>query len=166
MIIFAHIFFAFSIIMIGSDFAAMDGRMSRELDLPGSGIIPFIPWIALGIYILVVLLTRKNERRTIRIFGIIGGYLFASVLVSYPNVIFGRFSSKIKTSDFLPREVITEFEQTFLTPTVHYSSSSTGGPWLVVPKERFDQAMIDWVKKYENRNVEQTVGENAPRPTP
>ena len=141
--------------MIGSDFAAMDGRRASELDLPGSGIIPFIPWIALAIYILIVILTRKNERRTIRIAGVVFGYIFASILVGYPNIIFDLFSSKIKTSDFLPREVIKDFEQTFKTPTVHYSRSSTGGPWLVVPKKKFDKVMIDWVTELEHTTVEQ-----------
>ena len=166
MIIFAHIFFAFTIIMFGSDFAAMDGRMARQLSLSGSAIVPYVPWIGLGIYVVTVLLTRKHERVAIRSFGVLGGYIIAALIVTYPNVLFDRFSAKIKTSEWLLPETIEDFEDQFETPTVHYSDSSTGGPWIAVPKDRFDNAMIDWVNEYEKKNVEQSAGENASRPTP
>jgi len=154
MMIFAHLFFAFTIVMFGSDFAAMDGRMAGELDLPGSGIIPLIPWIALGLYVLAVLFTRKSDRVPIRSAGVVGGYLFAGLLVMYPNVLFDQLSTKIKTREFLPPEALEDFERIFDTPSVHYSSSSSGGPWIAVPNKSFDKAMVDWVEKFEKRNTE------------
>lgn len=165
MIIYAHIFFAFTIIMIGSDFAAIYGGMARELSLPASGITPFTPLISLGIYFITVLLTRRNRRFAIRAFGVLGGYLIASLVLTFPNFLFDRYSTQIKTRDFLLPEAQEKFEQQFQTPTVHYSDSSAGGPWLAVPRDKFDEAMIEWVSEHEGNSVEPTAGENASRPT-
>ena len=133
----------------------MDGGMARELSLPGSGITPFTPLISLGIYFVAVLLTRKKKHFAIRTFGVLGGFVIALLFLTFPNLLFDRYSAKIKTKDFLLPEAREKFEQKFQTPTVHYSDSSTGGPWLAVPKKNFDEEMIEWVREHERNRVEQ-----------
>ena len=152
--------------MIGSDIAAVDGGKAIKLDLPGSGIIPYIPWTALAIYITVVIITQKNKRRTIRVCGIIGGYVFALMISIFPNLVFNKFSTRIKTENWLQTADIEIFEREFYTPTIHINSSSTGGPWIVVPKRNFRPEMVVWIRELETNEVEQKAGKNASRLTP
>ncbi len=144
---FIHALLGFAILMIGSDFAAINGRHARQLALPGAGITPFIPWIALGAYVLIVILTQRLTRRHMRIGGIVAGYVLAGFLVSYPNWMFKRSSEKIRIREFLSSATAAEFQQSFDTPTVQFSDSS-GGPWLVVPKRKYTESMHEWIRNY------------------
>ena len=141
--------------MIGSDLAAIDGGKAIRLDLPGSGITPVIPWIALGVYTLIVILTRKSPKLCVRNGSIVAGFLLASALVLYPFWLFERSSVRIAVRKFLPVSTVKAFNHHFDTPTVQFSSSS-GGPWLVVPKSKYSDSMRVWVRTQERKIAEQS----------
>lgn len=149
--IFIHILLGFAILMIGSDFEAISGRWARELALPGAGIIPYIRWIALGVYVSVIVFTRRNAKRWIRIGGILAGYILANTVIQYPNWLFKRSSEKIAIREFLPTSVVMNFQQHFGSPTVQYSSSD--GTWLVVPSRKYTDSMRLWVKHQEKEEA-------------
>ena len=149
--ILGHAVFGLAILMIGYDFAAVDGGMARRLSLTGAGVIPFIPWLAASIYILIVGVARKVSKQWIAVCGNVGAYILAAVCTTYPNWLFERYSQKIEIGPlakrgemFLPADEITMFEHKFNTPTIQYSSSS-GGPWLVVPRNKFSDAMVSFL---------------------
>lgn len=56
--------FAWSIFLNGSTFAAMYGRQALTLELSGSSIIPYVPWVAAGVYLVaaVAMLRIKSQR--------------------------------------------------------------------------------------------------------
>ncbi len=153
-----QVLLAFPILMVGCDWAAMDGRMARELALPGSAIIPFIPWIAVGMYISVVALTRKRPNRWTRIGSTAAGLCLAGLLVSYPNGIFRHFSHKIDirefvltSGEFLPISTVADFRLRFNTPTVQYSASHDLGPWLVVPAQKYSETMLLFLRDQKTK---------------
>ncbi|RYD63773.1 MAG: hypothetical protein EOP83_11285, partial [Verrucomicrobiaceae bacterium] len=49
------LFFTYSILLNGDTFAAMHGRQALKLGLPGSAIIPYVAWVAAGVYVLAVI---------------------------------------------------------------------------------------------------------------
>jgi hypothetical protein len=152
-----HGLFCFVILLTGSDFAAMDGGLARRLSLTGSCVIPFVPLAGVVIYVLIVRITGKTPKLSYRIGGIVAAYLLGSICVSYPNWLFEKYSQKIGIKSFLkhdemflPNDEITNFEQTFKTPAVQYSSSD--GFWLVVPRNKFSEPMISFLRENAEKN--------------
>jgi hypothetical protein len=168
LIVFLHGFLCFPILMVGSSFASMPGGLARSLSLTGSGVIPFIPFAAVAIYVLIVSITRKNSKRWIRIGGIAAAYLLAIACINYPNWLFDRFSQKIEIGAFikhgeffLPADEIMSFEQTFKTPAVQYASV---GRWLVVPRNKFSESMVSFLRDQAQEKSAPVVPSNRSQP--
>ena len=148
-----HCLLLFSIIALGSDFAAMDGVMARRLSLPGTEIIPFIPFVGGAIYLVLVWATRNISKKWLRGIAILFSYWAAAIFTCIPVLMVNTFSQKIdirsfaRRSDFLPTEVIVSFQETFKTPVFQYSDSGRG-PWLVVPRSRYSQQMVSFLRDH------------------
>ncbi len=141
-----HIVVACAILLIGSDFAAMDGRLAKELLLAGSGIIPFIPWIGVGIYFCGVVVSRNATKRWKLYGGIFAGFFLAILCIGYPNWLYERYSQKIEAGSFLSADEIKSFEEKFNTSVIQTSRSGIGATYIVVPRNKYSPAMVAFLK--------------------
>lgn len=117
------ILFGFSVLMTGSDVAAMQGRFAQQLDLTGSGVIPYVPWIALAGYVAAVFAVRKIKRTRTRWIGFVMATLIGNTVISYPVWLLNRGSIRSPVKDFISRESRAAFEKRYPVKFVNYLAS-------------------------------------------
>jgi hypothetical protein len=147
-----HVVLCLIILILSGMSSAHYCNTAQALSLGGSAVLAYFPWALLGIYALVVVFTRNAFKRSTRVGGIVVAFVLAVVCNYYPNWLVERDSQKIEIRRFvkhgemfLPRAEIESFERAFKTPTVQESVSG-GGPWLLVPRKNFSQAMITFLQ--------------------
>ena len=142
------IFFGWPIILNGSTFAAIQGRFARQLDLTGAAIIPYVPWIALSVFIVGVVISGRSEKVWVKWVGFIAAILIGNSLIAYPVIIYNSGAHKISLSESPSRELRADFESRFNAKAVWYSNSSEGD-LLVVREKDFSQDMVKFIESAE-----------------
>ena len=146
------ILFGFSILMNGSTFAAIQGRFAQKLDLPGSVVIPYIPWIALGAYVAAVWALRTVKRTRTRWIGFIVVTVIANAAIGYPIFLLDYGSTRIPVKDLISRESRAAFEAQYPVKFVSYSASREGA-CIRVRKDQYSDEMAlyvaDLIKKQD-----------------
>ena len=133
-----------------------------RLSLPWAWTTCLAPFVAIGIYILAVVVVLKHTKRWIQAAGILVGFLLAFTVLWYPSLILKLCSQKIEFHD-VDRdhvfETVTAFEEEFDTPVLlQYGGSDTHV--LIVPRRTYSDSMRTWL---EEREAE--VSQPAPVPT-
>ena len=82
--------FGWSILLNGSTFAAIQGRFAQVLNISGSNLIPYIPWLSLALFLVGTTLTRnlKPLWKSWLVFFII--FFAAHALIGYPNLLLSQ----------------------------------------------------------------------------
>lgn len=155
-----HCIAVFAILMISADAVAVEGEFARKLSLPGSAVIVFVPFVAVGIYASAAILMRRASNRWGQIAGFVAAYSLVCICAAYPHWIFARYSKMIEMrsffgndTSFLPTERIKSFEQRFATPALQYSSTSTKGTVVIVPRDKFTPAMVSFLKEQADQSM-------------
>ena len=130
--------------MNGSTFAAIQGRFAQKLDLPGSSLIPYIPWIVLAGYVGAVWALRTVKRTRTRWIGFIIVTVIANTLIAYPIFLLDHGSTPIPVKDLISRESRAAFEAQYSVKFVSYSSSQEGA-CIRVRKDQYSEAMASYV---------------------
>jgi len=138
------ILFGFSILMNGSTFAAIQGRFAQKLDLPGSVVIPYIPWIALAGYVAAVWALRTVKRARTRWIGFIIVTVIANTVIGYPIFLLDHGSTRIPVKDLISRESRAAFEAQYPVKLVSYSASREGA-CIRVRKDQYSEEMASYV---------------------
>jgi hypothetical protein len=138
------ILFGFSIITNGSTFAAIQGRFGLKLDLPGSVVIPYIPWIALAAYVAAVWALRTVKPTRTRWIGFIIVTVIAHAAICYPIFLLDRCSTHIPVKNLISRESRAAFEAQYPIKFVSYSASR-GGACIRVRKDQYSKEMASYV---------------------
>ena len=61
------ILFSWCIVMHGNGFAAMKGGVVTSLEVPGFWLVPYLPWISLGIYITAQVGQKLGAQQTFQL---------------------------------------------------------------------------------------------------
>jgi hypothetical protein len=138
------ILFGFGILMNGSSFAAMQGRFAQQLDLPGSGVIPYIPWIALIGYVASVFALRTIKQTRARWVGFVVVTVAANAMIGYPIFLLDHGSTCIPVRDLISRESRAAFEAQYSVKFVSYSASNEGS-CIRVRKDQYSEEMASYV---------------------
>ena len=128
-----------------STFSAIYGGKAQDLELAGSSVIPYIPWIALSFFLIGTILTRSIKpkwRSWICFFLILIG---ANVLTGYPELLLSRGASKIKLDEYISKNNQIKFEEKYNIPYAHYSSSSDGA-CILVRKDDYTRELANFVR--------------------
>ena len=152
MVVFA-VLFAWCILLNGSDFAAMQGGIAIDLEVSGSEFIPYVPWVSLGIYAVVFLLIRRDEKRWRKWTCFAAITLFCNTIVAYPIWIYHRGVHRIPLQSEPSRELQLGFESHFQVETNWYSNSREGRI-VAVSKVDFSKDMESYLKQAELDQVE------------
>ena len=152
------IVFGWPILLNGSTFAALPGRIALELDVAGSFIIPYVPWIALAIFIIGMFLSWRSKKVWVKWVGCISSILIGNTLIAYPGILYDSSVRKIQLSGEPSREMRERFEERFRVKCAWYSNSCEGDI-LAVKVSDFSDDMSSYVK-----NFAEQVG--APNPIP
>lgn len=148
------IFFGFSILQIGSDFAAMDGRHAQDLELAGSGIVPFVPIVATVVYGASIVGIKRIQATATRWIVFVLATAAATYPVEYPIDLLKNGSTKISIPEFLSKESVTALEEKYPIKWVSYSSSSEG-TCIRVAKEDYSPALAVFVAELTEQQAEQ-----------
>ncbi len=151
------ILFGFSILMNGSSFAAIHGRFAQQLELPGSIVIPYIPWVALGIYAFAIFTIKRIPTTWKRWAAFVATTIVMNFVIVYPILVLERGSARIPIDDFLTRESKTTLEANYPIKWISYSSSGEGA-CLRVRRADFSDELARFVSNLETRQAEQGVG--------
>lgn len=138
------LFLGFGILMNGSTFAAIQGRFAQQLELPGSSVIPYIPWIALAGYVAAVWPLRTVKRTRTRWIGFIILTVIANTVIAYPIFLLDHGSTRIPVKDLISRESRAAFEAQYPVKFVSYSASREGA-CIRVRKDQYSEAMASYV---------------------
>lgn len=138
------ILFGFGILMNGSSFAAMQGRFAQQLDLPGSVVIPYIPWVALAGYVLSVFALRTIKPTRTRWIGFVVATVTANIVIAYPIFLLDHGSTRIQVGDLISRESRAAFEAQYPVKFVSYSASNEGS-CIRVRKDQYSEEMASYV---------------------
>ena len=164
--IFFYFLLGAAIVMMGSDLAAVPARSAQSLSLPGAGLVRYVPWVQIAVYVLILSVTRRASKWWIRFGGILAACFLASVPASFPDWLLEMESTKIEIGSFathhgfLPADEVAAFEQTFNTPTVQYGSGRDG-PWLVVPRSKFSPSMVSFLRDWAKEKSKPSDGAKA-----
>ncbi len=158
------ILFGFSILMNGSSFASIHGRFAQQLELPGSILIPYIRWLALGIYATAVLTIRRIPTTWRRWTAFVAATMVMNLVIGYPILVLERGSARIPVDDFLTRESQGILEANYPIKWVSYSSSGEG-VCVRVRRADYSDELARFVSKLETRQAEQ-VAAGQPATTP
>lgn len=146
------VFFGFSILLNGSTFAAIHGRWARKLDLAGSSVIPAMPWIALAIFITVMIISFRFKKVWTRWVGTVSAILIGNAIIAYPSIIYSAGAHEIHLSEEPSRELIDQFETHFSVNAVWYHGSD--GDILAVRRDDYSPEMESYVKEAAPNIVE------------
>lgn len=156
------ILFGLAILMNGSSFVATHGRFAHQLAIPGSNIVPFIPWLALGIYIVVVLAIRRIKTTWKRWLSFGGVVIVANCFIAYPVMLLERGSTRIPIVDFLSRESQATLEAAYPIKWVAYSASRQG-TCIRVSRRDYSDALAEFVSSLaRNQEAQQAATLNGP----
>jgi len=120
------ILFGYAIWMNGNTFVAIQGRWARQLELPGAEILPFLPWIALGAYVLSVIAIHRIKIPWKRWLSFVAATLLGNLVICYPMQLLERETIRIPVVDSLNLESTRAFEAGFPVKWVGFSSSRDG----------------------------------------
>jgi len=148
------ILFGFSILMNGSSFAAIHGRWAQQLELPGSIIIPYIPWVALGLYACAAFAIRRVSTTWKRWTAFVAVTIVMNLVIGYPILVLDRGSVRIQVYDFLPRESHATLEANYPIKWVSYSGSGEG-TCVLVRRADYSEGLARFVSNLETRQAEQ-----------
>jgi hypothetical protein len=138
------LFLGFGILMNGSTFAAFQGRFAQKLDLPGSGVIPYIPWTALAGYVAAVFALRAVKRTRTRWLGFIIVTVIANTVIAYPIILLDHGFTRIPVKDLISRESQASFEARYPVKIVSYSASYEGA-CIRVRKDQYSAEMASYI---------------------
>lgn len=136
--------FALSIFINGSSFAAIHGGWAMRLDLSSSEFIPFIPWLATGLYIAAVIGVKRIRRAPLRWLSFIGVTFASMVLSALPVWMLEHGSVRIPVADFPSKEANAAFEAKYPVRWVSYSASGEGH-FLRVRKEDYSPDLAGFI---------------------
>jgi hypothetical protein len=95
--------FAYGILMNGWWLAAVSGRPAQRLDLPGSALVPYVPWVALAVYVLAVFAIIKFKVRW-RWTSFVAATLLGNFIIMYPLALLEQASARIPLSATMSME--------------------------------------------------------------
>lgn len=147
------ILFGFTILMNGSSFVAIHGGFAQQLELPGSISIPYIPWVALGIYAIAVLTIRRIPTTWMRWTAFVAATIAMNLLIGYPILVLERGSVRIQVDDFLTRESQATLEARYPIKWVSYAGSR-GGTCVRVRRTDYSDELSRFVSNLETRQAE------------
>ena len=138
------LFLGFGILMNGCTFAWFQGRFAQKLDLPGSSLIPYVPWIALAGYVGAVWALRTIKRTRTRWIGFTIVVVIANTAIAYPIFLLNHGSVPIPVKDLISRDSRAAFEAQHSVKFVSYSSSREGA-CIRVRKDQYSETMACYV---------------------
>ncbi len=156
------ILFGFAIVMNGSTFAGAQGRFAQKLDLPGSALIPYVPWVVLGGYVAAALMIRTIKRTKIRWVGFVIVTFIANTVIAYPIFLLDYGSTRIPVKDLISQDSRIAFEAKYSTKYVSYSASYEGA-CIRVPKDQYSPEMAAYVAKLISQQNKPNKVVEAPR---
>jgi len=151
------ILFSWCIVMHGNGFAAMKGGVVTSLEVPGFWLVPYLPWISLGIYITAVIGIRRDKKLWRRWALFAAATVLCNTIIGYPNWLYNRGVHRIILTSQPSKELRLAFESHFKVKTKWYSNSNEGEV-LAVSNTDFSEDMVAYIKQAEQ------VG--APNPLP
>jgi hypothetical protein len=151
------ILFGWAIILNGSGFAAMQGGVATDLGVPGSILIPYIPWISLIIYIFAVIVIRRDKKVWRRWASFVIVTILCNTIIGYPIWIYNRNVHRISLSSEPSGSMRSSFESRFQVKAKWYSNSSEGDV-VAVSNADFSDEMESYIKLAEQ--------DSAPNPLP
>lgn len=117
--------FGYLVLQIGSTIFAMHGRYAVRLDLPGSAVIPYVPWLGLAAYLVVFVILRLKLRW--RWLALVAAFFAGLLVVGHPVTVLNRGSIRIPIAASLNRESQQAFAARYPhVKWVAYSSSGDG----------------------------------------
>ena len=127
--------------------------------------IELAPIVFIAIYILFVLGTRRSRKPSVWMVGGCVAIISALAVIYYPDWVVQRYTQRIgigqfipKCEMFLPKDVVSRFEQKFGTRAME-CSTSRGGPWLIVRRDSYSPEMVDFLKQETLGNAEPVATE-------
>jgi hypothetical protein len=154
--IVVHILVLYVIIGLSFVHSTSSQGIARDLSLTSpaiSAVLEWCPLVLIVVYAVFARATRKSSAALTWIGGAIGAVVLAFAGTYYPDWLVERRSQKIEISSFvgpndmfLSPDEIRSFEQRFVTPS-HQLSTSGGGPWLIVPRDKYDPAMVGFLRE-------------------
>jgi cytochrome bd-type quinol oxidase subunit 2 len=150
MIIALAILFGLTIFMNGSSFAAIHGRFAQQLELPGSAVIPCIPWVALGAYIVAVTLIKRIKKTSTRWLAFIAATLIGNAITIYPILLLHHGSTLIVANGEISRESLASFKARYPVLLSSYMYSNNGGS-LRVRNDQFSPDMQEYLAQLTNK---------------
>ena len=147
------ILFGFTILMNGGTFAAIHGRFAQQLDIPGSSVIPFIPWVALLGFIAAVILIKRMKTTWKRWVSFIAAYFMASLLTAYPVELLERGSKRIPIADFLNSGSKDLFEESYSIKWVSYNSGE--GTCIRIRRADYSDSLAEFLNNLVKQQAEQ-----------
>ena len=148
--------FAYAILLNGSSIVAMHGRYAVRLDLPGSAIIPWLPWVALAAYVLVFAILRLKLGWRWRAF--VAATVLGHLIIVYPITVLDRGAVPIPVAASLSQESQQAFEAKY--PDVKWVaySSSGEGRCIRIRRDDYSQELAAFVSELAGRQREQGEG--------
>ncbi len=148
------ILFGFAILISGNSFASIHGRFAQQLDLPGSTIIPYVPWLAVGFFAFAVSRIRRFPTTWKRwtVFTAITIVLYP--VIGYPIFVLERGSVRIPIDNFLSQESQANLKAKYPIKWVSYSASGEG-TCVRVRRGDYSDSLAQFVATLETRQAEQ-----------
>lgn len=143
--IFLAVLFGFGLWMSGIDAAAIQGRWAMRLGLPGSGIIPYVPWLSLAAYALMVFGVMRIKSKGARWAGFVLATILSSLPALYPIEVLSRGSVAIPVAPDLTKESLQRFEEAYPVKYFRYSASGEGSRMLV-RRTDYSEAMAGFLR--------------------
>ena len=151
--------------MNGSSFPAFQGEAAQTLEIPGSELVRYVPWIALAGYIASVLAIRAMTKTAPRLAGFIVATLIAHTMIGYPLFLLDHGSTRIPVKDLVSNESRLQFEAKY--PVKWVSHSTHEGSCFRVRKDQYSEEIATYITKLINRQAESgRDGRIAPVPPP
>lgn len=144
MIILA-VLFGFNLLMAGGDIAAIYGGRAMRLELPGSGIIPYVLWLSVGAYALMVFGVMRIKSTAARWAAFVLATALAYLPALYPLKVLSRGSVAIPVAPDLTKESLQRFEKAYPVKYIRYSDSREGSR-IRVQREDYSEAMAHFLR--------------------
>ena len=150
--------------MSGSSFASIHGGWAQQLELSGSSIIPYVPWVALGIYVIAVSTIKRIPTVWKRWTVFAAATILMNLVIAYPILVLMKGSVRIQIDDFLTRESHATLKANYPIKWVSYSGSGKG-TCILVRRADYSDELARFVTNLETRKAEQGgTGQPATRP--
>lgn len=156
--------FSFGIVMNGSTFAAIQGRFAQKLEVPGAGLIPYVPWISVVVYLAAVFAMRRMTKPLPRWTSFVVATVIANALICYPIYLLDRTSIRIPIPEQPTKESRDEIETKYPVKWVSYSTSYEGA-CLRVRKDQYSGGMAAYIAGVMSRQAEQVSRGDVDKPS-